>query len=476
MQRFAPLNSWPDNVSLDKARRLLWPLKKKYGKKLSWADLIVYAGNRALEHMGFKTAGFAFGRADLWEPEEDVYWGPEHEWLDDQERYTGKATTNLENPLGASQMGLIYVNPEGPNGNPDPLASAIDIRETFGRMAMNDIETAALIVGGHTFGKTHGNGDAELVGAEPEAAPLEVQGLGWQQPAGHRRRQRRRLQWPRGHLDPHPDQVGQQLPGDPLRQRVGADQEPRRAPTSGSPRTAAGPTRCRGVRHRQDPPVDADHAIWRCGSTRSTSRSPAAGSIIPEELADEFAKAWFKLLHRDHGPGRALPRPAGAASRPGCGRTSSRRARRCQRCRRHQPQGGHRRVRSDCAAAGFDRVEGGRVVPLAATSAVAPTVVGSVCSRRLGWEVNEPDELAQVIAQARGDPGVVGHQRVLRRSGGARRRRRYRKGRQGRRIRRRRCRSPRVAVTPPRSRPTSSRSPTWSRRRDGFRNYLGKGG
>src|ERR1700729_1466910 len=175
-QRFAPLNSWPDNVSLDKARRLLWPVKKKYGKSLSWADLIVLTGNVALETMGFETFGFGGGRVDAWEPDADVYWGPETEWLGD-ERYT--SDRELEDPLGAVQMGLIYVNPEGPNGTPDPLAAGRDIRETFRRMAMNDEETVALIAGGHTFGKTHGAGDPELVDAKPEGAGLELQGLGW---------------------------------------------------------------------------------------------------------------------------------------------------------------------------------------------------------------------------------------------------------------------------------------------------------
>ena len=175
-QRFAPLNSWPDNVNLDKARRLLWPIKQKYGRKISWADLMILTGNVALESMGFKTFGFAGGRADVWEPEEDIYWGPEGKWLGD-ERYSGDR--DLQNPLGAVQMGLIYVNPEGPNGKPDPLASARDIRETFARMAMNDEETVALIAGGHTFGKTHGAGDAAHVGAEPEGADIEEQGLGW---------------------------------------------------------------------------------------------------------------------------------------------------------------------------------------------------------------------------------------------------------------------------------------------------------
>src|SRR4051812_16565010 len=180
-QRFAPLNSWPDNGNLDKARRLLWPVKKKYGRSISWADLMILAGNVALESMGFTTFGFGGGRADVWEPDEDVYWGPETTWLDDQ-RYTGDR--ELENPLGAVQMGLIYVNPEGPNGNPDPLAAARDIRETFHRMAMNDEETVALIAGGHTFGKTHGAGPADNVGDDPEAATLEQQGLGWKSTFG----------------------------------------------------------------------------------------------------------------------------------------------------------------------------------------------------------------------------------------------------------------------------------------------------
>src|SRR6202049_5083049 len=180
-QRFAPLNSWPDNVSLDKARRLIWPIKQKYGRKISWGDLIILTGNVALETMGFKTFGFGGGREDVWEPDQDVYWGIEKIWLGDS-RYTGDR--NLENPLAAVQMGLIYVNPEGPNGNPDPVAAAVDIRETFLRMAMNDEETVALIAGGHTFGKTHGAGPASHVGPDPEAAPLELQGLGWKSTYG----------------------------------------------------------------------------------------------------------------------------------------------------------------------------------------------------------------------------------------------------------------------------------------------------
>ncbi|MFP4310254.1 MAG: peroxidase family protein, partial [Desulfococcaceae bacterium] len=185
-QRFAPLNSWPDNVNLDKARRLLWPIKKKYGRKISWADLMILAGNVAIESMGLPTFGFAGGRADIWEPEEDIYWGAEEEWLATSDkpksRYSGER--DLENPLAAVQMGLIYVNPEGPDGNPDPVASGKDVRETFARMAMNDEETVALVAGGHTFGKCHGAGDAAHVGPEPEAAPIEEQGLGWKSSFG----------------------------------------------------------------------------------------------------------------------------------------------------------------------------------------------------------------------------------------------------------------------------------------------------
>jgi len=182
-QRFAPVNSWPDNVNLDKARRLLWPIKKKYGNRVSWADLIILAGNCALDSMGFQTFGFGGGREDIWEPEEDVYWGSEKTWLGD-ERYTGER--ELQNPLAAVQMGLIYVNPEGPNGKPDPVASGHDVRDTFARMAMNDEETVALVAGGHTFGKAHGAGDPSLVGREPEGAPIEQMGLGWTNALRHR--------------------------------------------------------------------------------------------------------------------------------------------------------------------------------------------------------------------------------------------------------------------------------------------------
>lgn len=298
MQRFAPLNSWPDNVNLDKARRLLWPVKKKYGKNISWADLIVFAGNVALEDMGFRTAGFAFGREDRWEPEEDVYWGPEQEWLDDK-RYTGER--DLENPLAAVQMGLIYVNPEGPNGNPDPQASAIDIRDTFGRMAMNDVETAALIVGGHTFGKTHGNGDAELVGPEPEAAPLEEVGLGWRNPQGT------------GHgkdtvssgLEVTWTHTPTKWDNSFLEILYGNEWELTKSP--------AGANQWKPKDNGWANSVPEAHGNGKTHPSMLTSDlalrvDPIYEQITrrwldhPEELAEEFAKAWFKLLHRDMGP------------------------------------------------------------------------------------------------------------------------------------------------------------------------------
>jgi catalase-peroxidase len=218
-QRFAPENSWPDNGNLDKARRLLWPIKQKYGRKLSWADLLVLTGNVAMESMGFKTFGFGGGRADIWEAEDDIYWGSETGWLDDN-RYTGDR--ELENPLGAVQMGLIYVNPQGPNGNPDPIASGRDIRETFARMAMNDEETVALVAGGHTFGKAHGAGDAAQVGVEPEGAPIAAQGFGWTK-FWQRQRRARDHQRHRRCLDANANHLGPQLFRNLVRLRVGVN-------------------------------------------------------------------------------------------------------------------------------------------------------------------------------------------------------------------------------------------------------------
>ena len=233
-QRLAPLNSWPDNVNLDKARRLLWPIKQKYGSKISWADLMVLAGNCALESMGFKTFGFGGGREDVWEPEEDTYWGSENEWLGDK-RYSGER--DLENPLAAVQMGLIYVNPEGPNGNPDPVASGRDVRETFARMAMNDEETVALVAGGHTFGKCHGAGDAAHVGPEPEAAPIEQQGLGWKSTFGSGKGADTISSGIEGAWKPNPTTWDMGYLKVHVQVRVGAGEEPGWSATSGWPRT-----------------------------------------------------------------------------------------------------------------------------------------------------------------------------------------------------------------------------------------------
>ncbi|MFI8361872.1 catalase/peroxidase HPI [Streptomyces sp. NPDC085612] len=298
-QRFAPLNSWPDNGNLDKARRLLWPVKKKYGQNLSWADLMILAGNVALETMGFETFGFGGGRADVWEPDEDVYWGPETTWLDDQ-RYTGDR--ELENPLGAVQMGLIYVNPEGPNGNPDPVAAARDIRETFRRMAMNDEETVALIAGGHTFGKTHGAGPAESVGADPEAAPIEAQGLGWANSFG---------------TGKGSDTITSGLEGIWTNTPItwdnsffeilfGYEWEQFKSPAGAHqwrPKDGGG---AGTVPDAHDP--SKTHAPTMLTTDLSLRFDPAYEQISrrfladPQAFADAFARAWFKLTHRDMGP------------------------------------------------------------------------------------------------------------------------------------------------------------------------------
>ncbi|MDV7243420.1 MULTISPECIES: catalase/peroxidase HPI [Rhodococcus] len=297
-QRFAPLNSWPDNASLDKARRLLWPVKQKYGKQISWADLLVFAGNCALESMGFKTFGFGFGREDVWEPEE-VFWGPEDTWLGD-ERYSGDR--ELSGPLGAVQMGLIYVNPEGPNGQPDPLAAARDIRETFARMAMNDVETAALIAGGHTFGKTHGAGDADLVGPEPEAAPIEQQGLGWKSAFGTGVGKDAITSGLEVVWTPTPTKWDNSF----LETLYGFEWELTKSPAGAWQWTAKDGA---GAGTIPDP---FDSSAGRNPTMLTTDLSlrmdPTYEKITrrwldhPEEFAEEFAKAWYKLLHRDMGP------------------------------------------------------------------------------------------------------------------------------------------------------------------------------
>ena len=299
-QRFAPLNSWPDNGNLDKARRLLWPIKQKYGKKLSWADLMIFAGNAALESMGFKTFGFAGGRVDVWEPEEDIYWGGETEWLGD-ERYSGKR--DLEDSLSAVQMGLIYVNPEGPNGNPDPLKSAVDIRETFARMAMDDEETVALVAGGHTFGKAHGASDPDkFVGREPEAATMAEQGLGWSQSYGEGRASdmttsgiegawtANPVKWDNGYFDV----------------LLGNEWELTKSPAGANQWTPTKASKAPQAPDASDAskPVPlmmttADMAMKMDSKYRKISKRFHKN---PKEFAKVFAKAWFKLTHRDMGP------------------------------------------------------------------------------------------------------------------------------------------------------------------------------
>ncbi|MDT3444810.1 MULTISPECIES: catalase/peroxidase HPI [unclassified Pseudofrankia] len=298
-QRFAPLNSWPDNGNLDKARRLLWPVKKKYGQKISWADLMVLAGNVALESMGFKTFGFAGGRPDVWEPEEDVYWGPESVWLDD-ERYSGDR--ELEEPLGAVQMGLIYVNPEGPNGNPDPLAAARDIRETFRRMAMNDEETVALVAGGHTFGKTHGAGPAESVGPEPEGAPVELQGLGWKSSYGTGKGGDAITSGLEGIWTNTPTTWDNSF----FEILFGYEWELFQSPAGANqwrPKDDAG---AGTVPDAHDP--SKTHAPTMLTTDLALRLDPVYEPISrrfkdnPDAFADAFARAWYKLTHRDMGP------------------------------------------------------------------------------------------------------------------------------------------------------------------------------
>ncbi|WAM20041.1 catalase/peroxidase HPI (plasmid) [Rhodococcus sp. JS3073] len=393
MQRFAPLNSWPDNVNLDKARRLLWPVKKKYGKTLSWADLIVFAGNCALESMGFTTFGFGGGRVDQWEPEE-IYWGPETTWLGD-ERYTGDR--DLEGPLGAVQMGLIYANPEGPNGNPDPLASAVDIRETFRRMAMNDVETAALIVGGHTFGKNHGAGPADLVGREPEAAPLEEQGLGWKSSFGTGKGVDTISSGLEGAWTPTPRTWDNSF----VETLYGYEWELTKSPAGAwqwIPKDGGG---AGTVPDAHD--SSKTHAPVMLTTDIAMRVDPVYEKITrrwlenPDELADEFAKAWYKLTHRDMGPavrylGSLVPEETLLWQDP-------------------IPAVTHDLVEAaDIASLKVQILESGlTIAQLVSTAwAAASTFRGSDMrgganggrirlQPQSGWEVNNPDELAKVV-------------------------------------------------------------------------------
>ncbi|MEU7316252.1 catalase/peroxidase HPI [Streptomyces sp. NPDC007083] len=394
-QRFAPLNSWPDNANLDKARRLLWPVKKKYGSRLSWADLLILAGNVALESMGARTFGFAGGRADVWEPEEDVYWGPETIWLGD-ERYTGDR--ELENPLGAVQMGLIYVNPEGPNGNPDPVAAARDIRETFRRMAMNDEETVALIAGGHTFGKTHGAGPADHVGADPEAASLEEQGLGWRNSFGTGKG-----------ADAITSGLEVTWTATPTRwsnaffdNLFGYEWELTESPAGAQqwrPKDGAGDGT---VPHAHDTSkkiapsmLTTDLALRFDPVYEQISRRFHAN---PEEFADAFARAWYKLTHRDMGPkslylGPEVPEETLLWQDP-------------------LPEAsGEALGAEDVAALKARLLDSGLTVTQLVTTAWAAASTfrgsdkrGGANGARIrlepqrGWEVNNPDELAAVLS------------------------------------------------------------------------------
>ncbi|WP_406193907.1 MULTISPECIES: catalase/peroxidase HPI [unclassified Streptomyces] len=392
-QRFAPLNSWPDNGNLDKARRLLWPVKKKYGQSISWADLMILTGNVALETMGFETFGFAGGRADVWEADEDVYWGPETTWLDDQ-RYTGDR--ELENPLGAVQMGLIYVNPEGPNGNPDPIAAARDIRETFRRMAMNDEETVALIAGGHTFGKTHGAGPAESVGNDPEAASMEEQGLGWKSTYGTGKGgdaitsglevtwTTKPTQWSNDFFDI----------------LFGYEWELTQSPAGANQWVAKDAEAIIPDAH--------DASTKRLPTMLTTDLSlrfdPIYGPISkrfhenPAEFADAFARAWYKLTHRDLGPkslylGPEVPAETMLWQDP-----------------LPQQAEGEAIDAADAAALKAKLLESGLTVPQLVSTAWASASTfrgsdkrGGANGARIrlqpqnGWEVNDPDQLAQVL-------------------------------------------------------------------------------
>ncbi len=393
-QRFAPLNSWPDNVSLDKARRLLWPVKKKYGQKISWGDLMILTGNVALESMGFKTFGFGGGREDVWEPDDDVYWGPETTWLGD-ERYTGDR--ELEEPFGAVQMGLIYVNPEGPNGNPDPLAAARDIRETFRRMAMNDEETVALIAGGHTFGKTHGAGPADNVGPDPEAAPLEQQGLGWKSTYGSGKggdtiTSGLEVTWTSTPVT---------WDNSFLRTLYGYEWELTKSPAGAyqwKPKDGAG---AGTVPDAHDP--SKSHAPTMLTTDLSLRMDPIYEQITrrflenPDELADAFARAWFKLTHRDMGPivrylGPEVPTEALLWQDP-------------------LPSVNHELINAEDVAALAGQVLGSGL----SVSQLVSTAWASAASFRgsdkrggangarirlepqSGWEVNDPEQLATVL-------------------------------------------------------------------------------
>jgi catalase-peroxidase len=396
-QRFAPLNSWPDNVNLDKARRLLWPIKQKYGHKISWADLIVLTGTVALESMGFKTFGFAGGREDIWEPVEDTYWGPEGKWLDDQ-RYSGDR--DLANPLAAVQMGLIYVNPEGPNGKPNPLGSARDIRETFARMAMDDEETVALTAGGHTFGKTHGAADpGQYVGPEPEAAGIEEQGLGWKNSFGSGKGAHTISSGLEGAWTPTPIQWDNSY----FETLFGYEWELTKSPAGAHQWKPKGDTGAGTVPDAHDP--TKRHAPMMSTADMAMRMDPVYEKISrrfmanPTEFADAFARAWFKLTHRDMGPharylGPLVPKEVLIWQDP-------------------VPAVDHALVNEqDIAALKTTILESGLSISQLVTTAWASAATFRGSDKRGGangarirlapqkdWEVNQPAELAKVLAQ-----------------------------------------------------------------------------
>ncbi|HEV8695361.1 MAG TPA: catalase/peroxidase HPI [Lysobacter sp.] len=395
-QRFAPTNSWPDNGNLDKARRLLWPIKQKYGRKLSWADLLILTGNIALESMGFKTFGFGGGRPDIWEPEADTYWGPERKWLGD-ERYSGDR--ELANPLGAVQMGLIYVNPEGPNGNPDPLASARDIRETFARMAMNDEETVALTAGGHTFGKAHGAGDPSHVGREPEGADIEDQGLGWRNSFNSGIGTHAITSGIEGAWTPTPTQWDNSY----FETLFGYEWELTKSPAGAHQWKPKGDTAAGTVPDAHDPAKR--HAPMMTTADMAMRTDPAYEKISrrymqnPQELADAFARAWFKLTHRDMGPrarylGPLVPKEELIWQDP-------------------IPAVNHPLVdANDIAALKTKILASGLSIPQLVTTAWASASTFRGSDKRGGangarirlapqkdWEVNHPAELAKVLAK-----------------------------------------------------------------------------
>ncbi len=395
-QRFAPVNSWPDNGNLDKARRLLWPIKQKYGRKLSWADLMILAGNVALESMGFKTFGFAGGRQDIWEPEEDISWGTENTWLGDK-RYSGDR--QLANPLAAVQMGLIYVNPEGPNGNPDPVASGRDVRETFARMAMNDEETVALVAGGHTFGKAHGAGDPKLVGPEPEAAPIEEQGLGWINKLGTGKGVNTTTSGIEGAWKPHPTRWDNGY-FDIL---FGYEWELTKSPAGAHQWVAKNCKPEHMIPDAHDP--SKKHPPMMTTADLSLRLEPAYEKISrrfhqnPKEFADAFARAWFKLTHRDLGPrsrylGALVPQETLIWQDP-------------------IPAVDHKLVdEQDVAALKAKVLASGLSISQLATTAWASATTFRGSDKRGGangarirlapqknWEVNQPAELAKVLSK-----------------------------------------------------------------------------